>query len=241
MLHSILLRTIQEHLTLSEITLLCDSHSTLALEVSQLHIASPHFYHYCCTIFSLHLDSVFIHYSKHIEWAEFTRLYTQQQQPGDIYFNLDLAETLIRFHRPIRFLNHICHQSLLFHLRLCQYAAQYNNIPALETLRDPNTGSGVCAWSNWTCIYAAVNGHTDALSWLRDPTKGGGVCPWCKFACIYAAEFGQLDALIWLRNPTTGGGACPWDQQQCLKMAQKHNHPHIATWIRAQHNDNDIP
>ena len=241
MWHPILLNAFQKHLTQSEITLLYNSHTQgNPIHLSQLHIASPQFYHYCCTIFNTELDSIFIHCITHMDWATFTLLYTQQQPRNNDKFNMDLAESLIQAHLPIQFLNYHCQQQQLLDVYLCRYAAQYNNIAALKTLRDPNTGAGRCPWSEWTCSCAAMYGYLETLIWLRNPNTGGGACPWRKDSvCSYAAEHGHLHILRWLRNPNTDTGICDWDLQQCLGRARGNHHFHIVAWISAQHNNDN--
>lgn len=210
MLHPILINAIKKHLTSSEITLLYNSHTQRnIIGLSQLHIASPQFFGFCCAIFNPHLDAVFIHYIKHRTWADFTRLYTQYRPYDTGYFNLSLAKILIQTRRPTQFLHYICTQQppvLVPCFALYQHAASHNNIPALEILCNPAANGTTCdQWCNQTCYYAAVGGH--------------------------------LDTLIWLRDPTTGGGACPWDPHKCLQIARDYNHPHIITWIHTQLNN----
>ena len=233
----VLLRAITQHLTHSESALWLKPPYTEIPSLPQLCIATPQLYHYCVHYFDYH--RVFLYYVKYITWNEFCTLYAQLQFKAHYAYYYLLAEALIQFHRPTQFLNYHCQQQSLCTPRLCDCAAQYNNIPALETLRDPNTGSGVCAWNRLTCCVAIIHNQLDALIWLRDPTKGGGgVCEWDHLACASAAENGHLHILKWLRNPTTGGGVCDWDPQQCLELAHNNHHVHIVTWIRAQLHNN---
>ena len=66
----------------------------------------------------------------------------------------------------------VCYQTKCYdESKICDSAAKYGSLPALQYLRSIN-----CNWSKYTCSNAAENGHLHILQWARKkilfPTRG---------------------------------------------------------------------
>ena len=101
----------------------------------------------------------------------------------------------------------------------CAAAASAGQLATLRWLRTRG-----CPWNSLTCHNAAREGHLESLQWAR--TEG---CKWEDNVCRVAAERGRLAILQWART-----NGCPWDRVVCLRVAEYHEHAHVAEWIRAQ-------
>ena len=84
-----------------------------------------------------------------------------------------------------------------YHARLCESAARFGQLPALQWLR-----ANGCGWNAHTCLHAARGGHLAVLQWAR-----ANGCDWDAYTCANAAHYGHLDVLEWAR-----ANGCPDDE-----------------------------
>jgi hypothetical protein len=127
------------------------------------------------------------------------------------YINASTVEhATISYHECIARKNHVSKQRAL-----CQSAARYGNIAALQYLRSMN-----CSWNSTTCAVAATNGHLRLLQWAR-----ASGCPWGNTTCAGAAENGHLSVLQWAR-----ANRCPWDIKTCT-YAARNGHLAVLQWL----------
>ena len=84
----------------------------------------------------------------------------------------------------------VCYQTKCYdESKICDSAAKYGSLPALQYLRSIN-----CNWSKYTCSNAAENGHLHILQWARKkviPYSRKKVCPWDSETCSNAALNGH--------------------------------------------------
>ena len=154
----------------------------------------------------------------------------------------DVITLIIQHHRPVAILAEVIGMIPMMPIDVrasayCSLAAKANNKPALDWLRDPNTGFGRYHWSEWTCYNAAKHGHLAMLQDLRNPNTNGGMCCWKSETCEIASEYGHLAILQWLRNPNKTGGACPWCKPYCRDLAIDSGHLDVVAWIDTQPDD----